>query len=263
MRRMRTIVVLAGLAAIGFSFLHLAAPAPVPAIYQEGEDLVYEVSWTMFKLGTIRLKSLPDRKTVAYIDSYAGLPFVDLHSVHYSWMDSLFLSHGSLSLEKRKDRWWGLDYRYDLPNKRVIVEEIYLKDPAAQPDSRTAKDTLALPSSEFVDGLCIGYFPRRFIQADTTVEVPTILYGKLGQTSFRFTGDHSTESIDALDAPVRVVKVEGNTSVEGIFGMTGDFKGWFSDDEAGVPIKGKLTVLLGNVTIELIQWNRKGWNPPQ
>jgi hypothetical protein len=45
--------------------------------------------------------------------------------------------------------------------------------------------------------------------------------------------------------------------------MTGDFVGWFSDDAAAVPIKGKLKVLLGNVTVELIRWNRKGWNPPQ
>jgi hypothetical protein len=217
----------------------------------------------MFKLGTIRLKTLPGRKAEAYIDSYAGLPFVDLHSIHYTWMDSLMHSRGSLSLEKRNNEWWGLDYIYDLGAKRVMIQEVLLKDPSAQPYKRTAKDTLSLPAPEFVDGLSIAYFPRRFVHTSSSVTVPTILYGKLGRTTFEFTGEHTTESIDAVDHPVRVVPLEGNTSVEGIFGMTGDFKGWFSDDEAAVPIKGKLKVLLGNVTVELIKWDRKGWNPPQ
>jgi hypothetical protein len=44
--------------------------------------------------------------------------------------------------------------------------------------------------------------------------------------------------------------------------MTGEFTGWFSDDEAAVPIKGKLNVLLGSVTVELIQWKRDSWSPP-
>jgi hypothetical protein len=59
-----------------------------------------------------------------------------------------------------------------------------------------------------------------------------------------------------------VVEVHGNTSAVGVFGMTGEFTGWFSDDEAAVPIKGELKVLLGTVTVELIGWKRSGWSPP-
>ena len=93
--------------------------------------------------------------------------------------------------------------------------------------------------------------------------MPTVLYGKVGTTTYRFTDDKTTESIDALENPVKVVEFEGTTTAVGIFGMTGDFTAWFSDDNAAVPIKGKLKVLLGNVTVELVKWNRKGWNPPQ
>jgi hypothetical protein len=142
------------------------------------------------------------------------------------------------------------------------VEETFQTSPDSIPYKHSIIDTIVIPTSDFVDGLSIAYFPRRFIHSEKTVTVPTILYGKLGQTSFHFMGDHTTESIDALDDPVRVVSVEGNTTVEGIYGMTGEFKGWFSDDSAAVPIKGKLKVLIGNVTVELIQWHRSGWNPP-
>ena len=63
--------------------------------------------------------------------------------------------------------------------------------------------------------------------------------------------------------PVRVLEVEGSANAVGVYGMTGDFTGWFSDDEAAVLIKGRLKVLLGSVTVELIQWDRKERKPAQ
>lgn len=233
------------------------------SIVNEGEEFVYEVSWTVFKLGTIRLKTLPRFAAEARIDSYPSVPFVDLHSAHYCEMDSGFFSLGSHTSQKKETDWWGLNYVYDLPNKRLIVEETHQKDPATPPFSRMVKDTLRLPTTTFVDGLSIAYYPRLYIHSEKSVEVPTVLYGKVGTTTFHFTNNRTTEEIDALEEPVKVVEVEGTTTAVGIYGMTGDFTGWFSDDEAAVPIKGKLKVLIGNVTLELVKWNRKGWNPPQ
>jgi hypothetical protein len=232
------------------------------AVVDGGEELVYEVSWTFIKLGTIRLRTFPNYTAKAYIDSYEGLPFVDLHSIHETEMDSSFFSRGSRSIEKKGDDWWGLNYVYDLPNKRLFVEETYQKDVQSLPHTRQLRDTLHLPSSAFLDGLSIGYYPRSMIHSAGTVDVPTVLYGKAGVTTFQFADKRTTERIDALDEPVRVLEVDGTTTMEGIFGMTGDFTGWFSDDSACVPIKGKLKVLIGNVTVELMQWNRAGWNPP-
>jgi hypothetical protein len=231
-------------------------------VLADEEEYIYEVSWSVFKLGTIHIKAFPDYHAEAFIDSYEGLPMVDLHSVHFSLMDSLFYSRGSRSMEKKGDEWSGLDYHYDLPAKRVWIDETVQKDPSAPPTSRHLKDSLILQDANFIDGLSIGFFPRRFVQTNQTVVVPTVLYGKLGNTTFHFNRKVVGEDIDALERPVRVVEVEGSTDVEGIFGMTGDFVGWFADDSLGVPIKGKLKVLLGNVTVELIKWHRKGWNPP-
>ncbi len=260
------LLLLAAAAAIGFNGRFQPDPPELreSTILQAGDEFVYEVSWTWFKLGTIRLRTLPDRKAEAHIDSYESIPFVDLHSVDLSWMDSLLYSRGSVSMQKQKsEEWKGLNYLCELPQRRVIIEEIVTKSPAEEPYQRMIRDTVRLSSPSFVDGLSIAFFPRRFIRSTTTLTVPTILYGKLGETTFNFTGNHTTESIDALEDPVRVVELTGNTTVVGVYGMTGDFKGWFSDDDAAVPIKGKLKVLIGNVTVELIKWNRKGWNPPQ
>ncbi len=233
------------------------------SVSRPGEEFVYEVSWTWFKLGTIRVQTLAGGKAEAHIDTYPNVPFVDLHSIHYTTMDSLFYSHASLSMEKEDSVWKGLDYAYDLPEKQLVVETIQMHSPNDAPTTRVVKDTLHLPSREFLDGLSIAYFPRRFVHTDTTLTVPTVLYGKLGKTSFEFHRKATTQSIDALENPVRVVEIDGNTSAVGIYGMTGDFTGWFSDDSAAVPIKGKLKVLIGSVTVELVNWHRKGWSPPQ
>jgi hypothetical protein len=259
---------------LGFLLFGLAVvPSGLPAgrasltevdlITADEEDLVYEVSWTVFKLGTIRLKTFRSRAAEAYIDSYDNIPFVNLHSVHYTWMDSLFYSRGSRALELQGSEWWGLDYICDFPNKIIRVEETYQKDLRTDPHSRVQKDTIRLADGRFVDGLSIAYLPRRLVHSKQTIQVPTIVYGKLGTTTFNFLGNHVAEDLAALDRPVKAIELTGTTSVEGIFGMTGDFRGWFSDDSVAVPLKGKIKVLLGNVNIELIQWNRRGWNPPE
>jgi len=235
---------------------------PSSGILHDGEELVYEVSWTFFKLGIVRVRTRGDYSAEARIDSYEDLPFVDLHSVHYTWMDSSFFSRGSRSLELRETHWWGLDYIYNLSERTIRVEETVQESLESVPVRRNVVDTVMLADTNFVDGLSIAFFPRAHIQTNTPVNVPTVLYGKLGITSFFFEGNKTTESIEAMDDPVRVVEVEGSTSVVGIYGMTGAFTGWFSDDSAAVPIKGNLKVLLGDVDVELIQWNRDGWDPP-
>ncbi len=227
------------------------------------EDLVYEVRWTLFKLGTIRIETFPDYTAEAYIDSYKGLPFVDLHSVHYCSMDSNFYSRSSRSIDKKNDEWRGMEYVYDLPHRMLTVEEFFRKELTAASYGRKVLDTLHLKSDSVVDGLSIAYLPRSLIQTKQTLNVPTVLYGKLGLTTYRLTGKKTEVDIDAVDRPVRVVELEGSTTAEGLYGMTGEFTGWFSDDSAAVPIKGKLKVLIGNVTVELIGWRRAGWNPPQ
>ena len=237
-------------------------PSP-RAVYEDGEDLVYEVSWTFFRLGTIHIKALGAFRAIAYIDSYEGVPFVDLHSVHYTEMDSTFHCRSGYAIDKEGKEWKGLNYTTGLSSNKVFVEQLYQKNSTSPPYKREPGDSIQLKSGVFVDGLSIGYFPRLLLHSLRTINVTTLLKGKVGTTTFYFTNNRTSESIGALDDPVRVVEVEGTTNAVGVFGMTGDFTGWFSDDDAAVPIKGKIKVLLGSVTVELIQWNRKGWEPPQ
>jgi hypothetical protein len=235
-------------------------PASSSLLFSPEEDLLYEVSWTFIKIGTIHIKSLGPYKAIAYIDSYDGLPFVDLHSIHYTEMDSTLFSTGGYALDKDGKAWSGL--RYSADGTKVGIERLLQKDPSSPPFKTERMDSIRLKSPRFVDGLAIGYFPRSFIHTNRTVSVQTLLKGNLGSTTFFFNNTRVREEIDADEQPVRAIALEGSTNAVGVYGMTGDFTGWFSDDDAAVPIKGKLKVLLGNVTVELIQWKRGGWTPP-
>ncbi len=236
-----------------------------------GEELVYEVSWLRIKLGQIRIRTTPSTivngETVchaaAYIDSYEGLPFVDLHAIDHTDMDSLTDSRGYHAMEKRDDGWRFETSWYDLPHKKVFIETFTQKERKVAPGTVGKIDTLAFDGSMLEDGLSILYFARKNIHSDRAIVVPTLVYGKLGRTHFSLPATRDQEEIDALkDKKIRVVRFDGKAEFKGLFGLTGDFKGWFSDDVAAVPIKAEMKVIIGSVKIELIEWRRPGWNPP-
>ena len=59
------------------------------------------------------------------------------------------------------------------------------------------------------------------------------------------------------------MRLDGSTDFISVFGLTGYFEGWFSNDEASIPIVAKMKVIIGNVTLKLKSWKRAGWNPPK
>jgi N-acetylglucosamine kinase-like BadF-type ATPase len=58
------------------------------------------------------------------------------------------------------------------------------------------------------------------------------------------------------------VYFRGNSNWTGIYGLTGAFEGWFSDDDARVPIRAKMRVYVGNVLIELVRWEAEWLDAP-
>ncbi len=236
-----------------------------------GEELVYEVSWLKISLGQIRLKLSPPHTShgttiypaTAYVDSYEGLPFVDLHVIDHSDMDSLCFSHGFHAIEWKGDQRRSEISRYDLAHKRIYIEAVTKKNDPVHSDDSVHRDTVYLNDTVVQDGLSILYFARNNVRRHQPLVVPTIVYGKLGQTRFNISGETGLEEIDALkDKKIRVTQLDGRAEFKGLFGLTGDFRGWFSDDSACVPIKAELKVIIGSVKVELISWNREGWNPP-
>lgn len=235
-------------------------------MFMKGEELLYEVSYSMFDLGTVKLTILDsyvrDSKTCykakAYIDSYSGVPFVSVHAVFYSDMlptafSNYFSVYDTKNPEEMKYTKYGFDYQKKLAT--------YEKGLAPQ-NKVTLSGTTAI-SPGIVDGLSLFYYARANVHQKREVNVPTFVDEKEVNTFFNFMNTNETKEIDAVKYPIQTIEFEGHSDYVGFFGMTGAFTGYFSNDEAAIPIVAKMKVIVGSVHIELIKWNRPGWNPPR
>lgn len=235
----------------------------------EGEELVYEAHYWAFYLGQIRIKTTKTfsedgrlhPRAKAYIDSYDNLPFVDLHSTSETEMDSSYSCVTSRSTEKRKEGWRIVKHRRVQGAHAVIVEDSWHRTVDGPAYTPPIFDTLQV-QGDLQDGLSIFFFARSRLHSQKSYHVPTIVYTKLGYTRLNFTGQVDDVDITACDYSIPVKRLTGTAEFEGLFGMSGDFEGWFTNDEAAVPIKAKLGVIIGNIELELIRWTRQGWNPP-
>lgn len=239
-------------------------PSPPDRVFVEGEDLVYNVRYGFIDLGQVRIKivgTVRGKSSVAFegkaiIDSYPKVPFVDLHAVYESLIDSGMFSRRFLGRQKDNGQWDFSRYDFDYPDKRVLIEE-------GTRDSVVVKrDTLAVETA-YHDGLSLFFYARAKLFSGLKVNVPAVIKEQKVSTYIDFKVERTSVDLDAVDYPVDVVRFDGNMEFVGIFGLTGGFEGWFSNDEARIPIQAKMKVLIGSVTMELMKWTRPGWNPPR
>lgn len=251
------------LVVLSFLTFSLAFPQTSKMIFPS-EDLLYEVSFLGIKLGTIRIITEDNEqidgklvhKAKAYIDSYSGIPFVDLHAVFTSWFDpSVSFSYKFNSSMKEKDYWLFDQIIFDYKNKKVVVEKFKKNQKYFSRVINTSK--------RWNDGLSLFFLAREYTKSKKNIKIPTIMDKDTAYTYINFYGGRQNIEIGSINYPVRTVHFNGKAEWTGIYGLTGYFEGWFSDDDASVPIKAKMNVYIGSINIELIKWNRKGWVPPR
>ncbi len=237
---------------------------PPSRVLIEGEDLIYNVRYTFIDLGQVRIKNLgrhSDNSFHAYnaralIDSYKGVPFVDLHATFESTIDSAVYSRGFTGKVKQDNAWDFARYNFEYDRHRVIMEMGHRDTVVAE------RETLSI-GNRTQDGLSLFFLARDQLYAGRTLEIPCIITESKVNAFITFGREREEVEVDAVDYPVDVIRFDGTADFVGIFGMTGDFTGWFSNDEARVPILAKMKVLIGSVTIELMSWKRPGWEPPR
>jgi hypothetical protein len=235
-----------------------------------GEDLIYEARWWFIKLGTIHIKVISERtestgryiSCAAFIDSYSGLPFVNLHAIFQTILDDQCYSSSFTQWEQKETGWEILRYRYDRQHNRVFIDSGNAQKEISDELKNEKTDTISI-NTETQDGLSLLYFARANVRSEKPFTVPTMIRYSQGTTVLNFPGKETSVEIDAVEYPVNVLEFEGDAKFNGIFGFNGPFTGWFSNDAEQIPIKAKTSVIVGSITIELIQWTRNGWNPPK
>jgi hypothetical protein len=235
-------------------------------MFMIGEELVYNVSYSVFDIGIIKMQVLDTArrngvkvfKAKAFADSYSGLPFVDLHQVFYTEMDAEGFSHFFITHNTSKPaKMPFVKYSYDYRKNKMMFE--MGEDPAGV-ILKSGEEPVFEPQ---LDGLSLFFYARKNFSQLRKYSVPVLVNEKSYKTHFNFMNKRGTQKIDAIKYPVDIVEFDGTSDFTGVFGLTGYFQGYFSNDEAGVPIVAKMKVILGSVHIELIKWNKPGWIPPK
>lgn len=251
---------------VAFSVTALAQTAAIPAsrVMLEGEDLIYNVRYTFIDLGQVRIRNSGRVQAVSFhaydtranIDSYKGIPFVDLHAIFLSTIDSASYSRAFTGKVKQDNAWDFARYHFEYDRQRVLIEK-------GNRDTVVSRlDTLNVNGPQ-QDGLSLFFFAREHLYDNRTVHAPCVVTEKPVNAYINFLNERDDVEVDAIDYPVDVIRFDGHLDFTGIFGLTGYFEGWFSNDEARIPIKAKMKVLIGSVTIELMSWKRQGWVPPR
>ncbi|MGA7723397.1 MAG: DUF3108 domain-containing protein [Ignavibacteriaceae bacterium] len=230
-----------------------------------GEELIYVVSYTFIKFGEIKIivkgkKSIDGQNyysTIAYMDSYSGIPFVNLHMIYETTMNPKYYSTFFRGIVKKEEYTTFTEYYTDYSKSKIRIKKGKVKPYQLWTDSTTSE------KQEFQDGLSILYFARMFSGSGKSVNLLCFVNEKKSNTYMTSYSQVSGVSIDALDYDVSCVRLDGTMNFVSVFGLTGYFEGWFSNDEASIPIVAKLKVILGNVRVELKSWKRPGWIPPK
>lgn len=246
---------------IGFGSTTLHAQA----LIQPGEELTYRVSYLGITLGTIKtvvepITTLDGKKSVkvkVHINSSPSIPFVSLHSIYESWMDANMMYSMKFNANTQNDAGtWDFDqYLFDYDAGKLVMEKYKGKEKSSSKNYDIKK--------KYNDGSSLLFAARRLLYAKKSLRIPTTIMDDTVNTVINFSGKQEAAEIDAVNYPVKCVYFSGEANWTGIYGISGTFEGWFSDDEARVPIKAKMKVYVGNALIELMQWKRANWQPPK
>jgi hypothetical protein len=229
-----------------------------------GEELTYVVKYLTFEIGEIRLKVIKEVveeqdtlfNAIAYINSYEGIPFVDLHQIYETKFDKNQISHYFKGLILSEDTTYT-KYFFNRSKKNIHI----LK--GRERTNQVWKDSLANYDRDYQDGLSLFYFARMRTGQQKKVNAPVFINERYEKTYINFYNESEDMDIDAVDYDIDCVRLDGETEFRGIFGLTGYFEGWFSNDERAIPIVAKMQVIIGSVTLELKYWKPKGWMPPR
>ncbi len=227
---------------------------------KDGEELFYDVYYSFINIGYAKFttkQSITDKNVFtcsAILKSNDALPFV---YVNYEFVSEMRVRNDSiipqkftaLEFKEGKQSVLNYDFKYDSGFVTIFKKGF---DGSTEIDKKISLATI------YQDGLSIFYCVRQKSMKKTDELIPVIMYSDSSALLFRSQLKKETVDIAEYD-DVASVKVDGFEYFTAVFGLTGDFEAWFSDDAARVPLKAKLKVKIGNVTLELNNFKRKDW----
>ena len=178
-----------------------------------------------------------------------------MHQIHESWFDSS--SYPVYYQELLLNESDTIYTRYFFLNDNRVHIVI-----GNMSGTKAVRDTVINLDKRFQDGLSLLFTARYHFGFSHTIILPCYIGEDTSSAIINYYYKDEDISIEAVDYKIKSLRLDGRANFSGIFGFTGYFEGWFSDDEFHVPLTADLQVLIGNVTVELIDWKNKLLQPP-
>lgn len=234
-------------------------------VLYDGEELYYEVNYSFINIGWAKFNTekVPGKENFficrAKLKSNNSMPIVDVDYDFISEIevkDNQLITHRFTAYEYKDGKKSTLvcDFNYD-------SSFVYLKKIGS--DNNTDIDKKILTSTRFQDGLSIFYFARYNTSKDRSEFVPVMMHTDTSLMKIDYSTKRTDVEIGESDYDIASYYLEGFSYFKAVFGLTGDFSGWFSYDEARIPLKAKLQVEIGSITLELKSWKHGSWQPPK
>ena len=226
-----------------------------------GEELTYKVKWSIFRLGTLRLKiddTLRIHDDLVYqvrfiMDSNPLLFFINHHSVFESYFDDDFNSYLFRFGEKIDGIPYDAEYRFDYSDSLIFVELTDGRDSTHQIRSM-------VPFDESVyDGTALLYYLRFHAGEMKTDTIQYLSNDHIEKAIVRFNHRSHPVPVPSLNKTLSCYYLDGRIFTKTVADLTGYFQAWISADRQRVPVMARLKVFIGYVTIELEKW--KMWQP--
>lgn len=236
-------------------------------VLEVGEELNYVVYYGFIELGEVNMKitgkETDNDKTIytatSVMKSYKGIPFVSLNNSFTSEMvwdgKDLYSKRFSAKDYREDGAVISIEYKFNYDSNFVYVHK--------DNNGKTERDENIKFNSgiKFQDGLSLFYQARISSFSPDDFLIPVFMNEAETSVNYYFSSTLEEISISLSDDDVKCVRCSGVANFVGVFGLKGEFVGWFSNDNKRVPLKSQLNVVIGNITLELDSYKRNGWKP--
>lgn len=232
-------------------------PPNTSEILKWHETFTYEVRYSFFKLGQVKVEVVGDTlyndnpswyiRTI--ITSNSGIPFVGKEE---NWYNSIFMETDSLPKSQLywrdnvdEEKYEDIRYEFSQSDMKVYARE--------EDGSRDTLDLEPYGSS----GQMSFIISRLFAGTETLVQLPMYISLEKGYLTITNTKQMEEREYKAFEEPVMTYYSTGHTTIEGPFGFRGEFKAWYLADSLRVPLEAHVKVWLGNVRVKLIDYKKE------
>jgi Tfp pilus assembly protein PilF len=217
----------------------------------KNEEINYKVTYGFITLGWVNVRvGQPDSidgKTVYpvrfFLNSNPDFSMmISLNQMYESYIDAeTFNAIRTNVYTPGDDNYLAKAYQFKYDQNMLLAYIIHA-------DGRFEKIRKLLPS-QAQDGVSMLYFARGLVsnksKGKTTVVIDEEY--KFGYINYL----NESEEIEINGEDVNSLKIFARADFSGVAGMNGDAWGWFSEGPDYVPLEGKVSIILGSITVTL------------